>query len=230
MMNEITQPGKDYLIRCPRLGHQIYFDYCRMENMGRPCFKILDCWFEHFPVEEFLREDLGPEELDRLSDRPQGSKVQSLMELIEEAKNKKKQRAAGVILAAGSSTRMGSAKQLLKLGGKTLIERTLTEALKSDLDLVVLVIGYMADEIKGNIGVDPNEKKLKIIQNGNWKEGISSSIKTGLSEIESEYDHCMIILADMPFITSNLINRLIHEYLSSGPVQMQEKPTIKQIN
>jgi len=74
------------MIRCPRLGHQISFSYCRSENMGEPCFKTLDCWFEHFLVEEYLREELEPEDWDRLFRRPAKSKVQSLMELIEQTK------------------------------------------------------------------------------------------------------------------------------------------------
>ena len=83
-----SPPGDDYLIRCPRLGHQIGFSYCRRENMGKPCFKILDCWFQHFPVEDFLRRELSPEEWAEIIDRPAKSKVSSLIELIEQAKNR----------------------------------------------------------------------------------------------------------------------------------------------
>jgi hypothetical protein len=123
MKTKSLPPDDDYLIRCPRLGHQIHFSYCRSENMGSPCFKILDCWFNHFPVEEYLREDLGPEEWNGLIEKPPRSKVLSLMELIEQAKEAGKGRAAGIILAAGSSTRMGEPKQLLKIGDIGLLGR-----------------------------------------------------------------------------------------------------------
>jgi hypothetical protein len=83
-----SHPGDDYLIRCPRLGHQISFSYCRRENMGKPCFKILDCWFNHFPVEEHLKKELTAEEWEGLLDRPVKSKVSSLIELIEQAKKR----------------------------------------------------------------------------------------------------------------------------------------------
>ena len=89
MIEEITPPDDDYKIRCPKLGHQIYFSYCRSENMGLPCFKIFDCWFEHFQVEEYLQRELGPEEWERLFERPVKTKAQSLMELIEQAKKSK---------------------------------------------------------------------------------------------------------------------------------------------
>ena len=89
MGNNITPPGNDYTIQCPRLGHQISFPYCRSENIGKPCFKILDCWFQYFPIEEYLRNELTTEEWSIVFDMPVKSKVQSLMELIEQAKKVK---------------------------------------------------------------------------------------------------------------------------------------------
>ncbi len=53
--------------------------------------------------------------------------------------NQPVQRVAGILLAAGASTRMGKTKQLLPLGGKTLVERVLMEALASQLERIVLV-------------------------------------------------------------------------------------------
>jgi hypothetical protein len=89
IMNEkIIPPGDDYKIRCPRLGHPISFSYCRSENMGIPCFKTLDCWFEHFPVENYFREALTPEEWGSAFQKPLKTKVMSLLELIEQAKNR----------------------------------------------------------------------------------------------------------------------------------------------
>ena len=89
MKRESTPPNDDYLIRCPRLGHQIYFSYCRSENHGLPCFKILDCWYNHFLVEDYLRSELTPEDWDKAFTRPSKTKVVSLVELIEQAKKQK---------------------------------------------------------------------------------------------------------------------------------------------
>jgi hypothetical protein len=88
MAKDITPPGDDYKIRCPRLGHPISFSYCRSENMGSPCFKALDCWFEHFPVADYLQETLTPEEWDRAFQGMGKTKVMSLLELIEQARKK----------------------------------------------------------------------------------------------------------------------------------------------
>ena len=81
----------EYSIRCPRLGHAITFSYCRSENNGLPCFKTLDCWFQQFPVESYLKERLTREEWATAFEKSGRTKVQSLLELIEEAKK----RAAG---------------------------------------------------------------------------------------------------------------------------------------
>lgn len=184
--------------------------------MGLPCFKILDCWFVHFPVEEYLREELTQEEWERAFHKPVRPKVQSLMDLIEQAKKQKTPKTAGLVLAAGSSTRMGSPKQLLEIRDHSLLDHVLNEALKSDLDLIVLVLGYRASEIRKRIEEGPENNRRKIVENVDWEKGISSSIKAGLAEVQEEYDHCMIILADMPYISANTVDQLLHEYLSSG--------------
>lgn len=85
-----TLPDEDYTIRCPRLGHQIPFSFCRSENRGLPCFRTLDCWFEHFQVEEYLREELRSEEWEQVFGKPAKPKLTSLVELIEEAKQRMK--------------------------------------------------------------------------------------------------------------------------------------------
>jgi hypothetical protein len=89
MKKNILPPSDDYKIRCPRLGHPISFTYCRSENMGVPCFKTFDCWFEHFPVEEYLRETLTREDWDRAFQPSGKTKVMSILELIEQARNRK---------------------------------------------------------------------------------------------------------------------------------------------
>ena len=126
------------------------------------------------------------------------------------------EKVAGLILAAGASTRMGRAKQLLPVGKVNLLDHVLIEALKSNLDLIILVLGHKAQEIKQALETDAHHPKLKIIENKNYKDGISSSIIAGLSEVEETCDHCMVILADIPHITSKLINQLIRQYLISG--------------
>ena len=130
--------------------------------------------------------------------------------------NQSKTKIAGLILAAGTSTRMGRPKQLLPVGCSNLLDHILKEALNSILESLILILGYQAKVIKKCLETDLNNPKLRIIENINYTDGISSSIIAGLSEVKDEYDNVMIILADMPHITSNLINILVHQYLNSS--------------
>ena len=117
--------------------------------------------------------------------------------------------AAGLILAAGASSRMGRPKQLLPAGNVSLLDRIIMEALHSELDPVVLVLGHRAGEIRETLVTDLNHPKLRVLENKNYLHGISTSIVTGLLEVERTCDHVMVLLADMPYITSDLINLLL---------------------
>ncbi len=79
-------PEKSFEIRCPRLGHQINFSYCRSENNGLPCFKTLDCWHHYFDVHTYLKENMTLEEFNRVFFKKSQPKVFSLLDLIEQAK------------------------------------------------------------------------------------------------------------------------------------------------
>ncbi|MBU0988865.1 MAG: nucleotidyltransferase family protein [Proteobacteria bacterium] len=130
--------------------------------------------------------------------------------------NRRGEKVAGIVLAAGESTRMGKIKQLLPIGDTTLIERVLGEVLISELDRVVLVLGHRAREIKESIASILPQPRLNIIENHQFRQGISSSIVAGISEVEKSHDHVMIFLADMPCIDGDLINLLLRRYLASG--------------
>ena len=122
---------------------------------------------------------------------------------------------AGLVLAAGGSSRMGTPKQLLPIGRSTLLDRVLARALESDLERVVLVLGFRAEAIRKGLKSDLRHPKLKVIENRNYSQGISSSLIAGLSAVEEESEGVMIILGDMPHITANLINLLVRRYQQS---------------
>ncbi|NNG01325.1 MAG: hypothetical protein HKM93_18180 [Desulfobacteraceae bacterium] len=88
---DIACIDESYTIRCPRLGHMIDFLYCQTEKGRLPCFKILDCWHEHFPVEQYLKQTLTSEQWDAVISRPQEPKMLSLLQLIEDAKKRNKE-------------------------------------------------------------------------------------------------------------------------------------------
>jgi hypothetical protein len=80
-----TPPADSFQIRCPRLGHQIYFSYCRQESMGNPCPRTLDCWYTYFDVTHYFKKELSDEEWEIAFVRPVKPKMVSLMELLDEA-------------------------------------------------------------------------------------------------------------------------------------------------
>ncbi|MCP3876023.1 MAG: hypothetical protein GY699_23100 [Desulfobacteraceae bacterium] len=82
-------PSDEVTVRCPRLGHQINFPYCRSENSGIPCFKTLDCWYNTFNVHDYLKDKLSKEDFENAFQEKGKPKVFSLMDLIEQAKKKK---------------------------------------------------------------------------------------------------------------------------------------------
>ena len=72
--------------RCPRLGHEVSFHYCRTQEGATICPKILDCWWETFDVAAFLRENLPAEQWEALVAPKPGNKVLTLLEIIRRAK------------------------------------------------------------------------------------------------------------------------------------------------
>jgi len=81
---------QDNLVRrCPRLGNPVPFDYCEIcGDEQQPCFKILDCWWEHFDVVQYLKDNLSEDQFDHLLQARPKPKVSSLIELIEQARKR----------------------------------------------------------------------------------------------------------------------------------------------
>ena len=126
------------------------------------------------------------------------------------------EKVAGIILAAGSSSRMGQAKQLLPLHGIPLVACVVKEALNSRLDHVFLVLGHMAESVREALGDLISNPRLSALFNPDYQEGMSSSIRTGIRQAGDDFAHAMIILGDMPFISGRIIDDLIVNYIASA--------------
>lgn len=83
----MTTVEKDDLdIRCPRLGGPVPFTYCeKTGRRGQPCFKIADCWWQHFDVMDYLEKRLSKEELAEFLVRQPRPKLSGILELIQHA-------------------------------------------------------------------------------------------------------------------------------------------------
>lgn len=121
----------------------------------------------------------------------------------------RKKPTAGIVLAAGMSSRFGRPKQLMELGGKTVLEWTLSACLDSRLESIYLILGYAYKEIKETIPEMIKHPRLNILVNPNYKKGQSTSLQTGILEIRDTHPSAMFILGDQPFIDSKTINHLL---------------------
>ncbi len=79
----------DRLIRCPKLGDEMTFAYCRQEAGNLPCARIIRCWTPFFDVEKFLKDTMAPEKWESFINAKAPDKMTSLIDLIETAKAKK---------------------------------------------------------------------------------------------------------------------------------------------
>ncbi len=122
---------------------------------------------------------------------------------------------AGIILAAGMSTRMGTPKQLLKFKGAYLINRVLDASLGSLLDTVVLVLGFSHEKILEAIGKRREDPRLDVVINRDFKKGLSGSLHCGFQKTASDYPSVMFLLGDMPLLDSETINHLLNRFWSS---------------
>ena len=114
-----------------------------------------------------------------------------------------------LVLAAGLSSRMPIGnKLLLKVKSLTIIEKTIKNLYKSNIDSFFIILGHQSNLFSKVL----KNCKIPLIINDSYQEGISSSIKKGISLIDHKSDGVMICLADMPKISSNTYNILIEEF------------------
>ena len=117
-----------------------------------------------------------------------------------------------IVLAAGESKRMGALKQILPFGKSTVIETIITSLLKSSVDRVMVVVGYKASDVREVL----KESEVEIRVNENYKKGMLSSIKCGVSAFPQDAEAFLICLCDQPGIRPENIDVLIDSYRKSG--------------
>ena len=130
-------------------------------------------------------------------------------------------RVAGVVLAAGLSTRLGRPKQLLDVCGEPLVRRITRIALASSLDTVTVVTGNAAGTIMPLL----DDLGVVIAFNSDFASGQASSIKAGLRAIPADADAALILLVDQPTITPEILNRVIEFFRHKRSAVVQARYT-----
>lgn len=125
---------------------------------------------------------------------------------------------SGIILAAGSSRRMGEQgpKQLLRHEGLTLLERVVQRAAESDLDELILVLGHEAEEIRQSLTLTPS-MPLRIAVAPDYKKGQSRSLEAGLRRADPRAHAAAILLGDQPDLPTATINQARSAWLERRP-------------
>jgi CTP:molybdopterin cytidylyltransferase MocA len=110
---------------------------------------------------------------------------------------------SGIVLAAGSGSRMGTPKANLELGGQTLLDRTLSMLFDGGCTTLIAVLGATQPPHCG-------DAVTTFVHNPDWESGMASSLRAGLAEATGEA--AVVALVDQPGITSEAVTRLIDSH------------------
>jgi molybdenum cofactor cytidylyltransferase len=119
---------------------------------------------------------------------------------------------AGILLAAGSATRMGRNKLLLPIEGETLVRRAARRGLEAGLEPLLVVVGHEADRVTEALaGLD-----CRIVLNPEWERGQSASLSAGAAAVPSGAKGAVVLLADMPFVDAGMIRAVVARWRETG--------------
>jgi molybdenum cofactor cytidylyltransferase len=112
---------------------------------------------------------------------------------------------AGLVLAAGGSSRLGRPKQLLPYGERTLLDHVLDTARECRFDQLVVALGGAAEEVRFAVDLDG----AHVVENRDFGEGCSSSIATAMAALDPRCDVLVLLLGDQPGVSADTIRALL---------------------
>jgi CTP:molybdopterin cytidylyltransferase MocA len=113
-----------------------------------------------------------------------------------------------VLLAAGGSKRLGQAKQLLELGGETLVHRAARLALATEPGDAVLVLGAHADAVLAGVAT----LALRPVQCADWERGMGRSLRAGLAALSADCTGALVLLCDQPDLDADHLHALVRAW------------------
>ena len=113
----------------------------------------------------------------------------------------------GIILAAGCSI-LGTQKLLLPFGKNTVISHIVNQLINSAVTKTYVVVGHQSEQVTEEL----SNKPVTIINNPEYKTGMLSSVRAGISNVPQDCEEILIALGDHPSITTSFINELIQKY------------------
>jgi molybdenum cofactor cytidylyltransferase len=115
---------------------------------------------------------------------------------------------AGVLLAAGTSSRMGTNKLFLSLRGETVVRRAIRTALAAGLDPVLVVLGHESERAKAEL----KGLRCAVVLNKDYAQGINTSLRAGIAAVPEQAVAALVMLADMPFVTKEMLGAIVERY------------------
>ena len=113
-----------------------------------------------------------------------------------------------IILAAGQSKRMGKLKPLLRFNDRTFLGQIISVLKRSDADRITVVLGAEAEAVKKTVDLSGTN----VVINKDYQKGQLSSLIAAIEKTPQETDAILICLADAPFITAEVVNKIISKF------------------
>ena len=134
---------------------------------------------------------------------------------------------AAIILAAGSSSRMGEGrhKLLLPLHGRPVLAHVLDTVLASQARPIILVLGHQPEQVRAHIAAYTTHPDVQVTENSAYLQGMSTSMRLGIQTLQADVytknederiDSALVLLGDQPLITAQHIDTLIATYRTTG--------------
>jgi molybdenum cofactor cytidylyltransferase len=137
-----------------------------------------------------------------------------------------------VILAAGGSSRLGQPKQLLIFRGESLVGRAVRAAAEAGCEPILVVVGENSEAIK--LALDIRESRISsfsglervprppppprpaIIENGEWRRGVGTSIRRGLEQLPNNVEAVVLLACDQPYLDASIVSQLLAARIETG--------------
>jgi molybdenum cofactor cytidylyltransferase len=117
-------------------------------------------------------------------------------------------RIAGVVLAAGSSSRLGANKLLWRLDSEPLVRRAARQAVEAGLSPVIIVLGHEAERVTAALA----GLAVETVVNSGYRAGMHGSMQSGIEHIPGDCTAAVVLLGDMPLVTAGMIQMLAERF------------------
>lgn len=120
---------------------------------------------------------------------------------------------AGVVLAAGTSSRLGRPKQLLSYQGRPLVQHAVDAAAAAPLDEVVVVVGHEAEAVRAALELPSGGR---VVVNPDHLEGQATSLRAGLAALGEHLRAAVVLLGDQPGVGADEVRAIVGRYEETG--------------